>query len=156
VLGTVTLVAGGAGVLLLLRRLSRPVEAATLEVPSIQTLPVPAAAEPDGELRLRIRNHYFRSFDSDVGPPDPESFYDELFLDVESSDSDNSWTVSYYVGTPSGIAQVMREESWDYMFGIDLLIVRRYDRELILRELLERVSEQYEVAPEAPRDPHLG
>jgi len=60
------------------------------------------------------------------------------------------------VGTPSGIAQVMREESWDYMFGIDLLIVRRSDRDLILRELLERVSEQYEVAPEAPRDPHLG
>ena len=155
-LGTVTLVAGGAGVLLLLRRLSRPVEAATLEVPPIQTLPVPAAAEPDGGPRLRIRNHYFRTFDTEAGPPDPECFYDELFLDVTQPDSADSWTVSFYVGTPSGIAEVMREESWDYMFGIDLLIVRRYDRDLILRELLERVSEQYEVAPEAPRDPHLG
>ncbi|HYA95951.1 MAG TPA: hypothetical protein VEC95_06730 [Terriglobales bacterium] len=155
-LGTVTLIAAGAGVLLLLRRLSRPVEAAMLETPAIQTLPVAAAAEPEGGPRLRIRNHYFRSFDTETGPPDPDCFYDELFLDVTQPDSGDSWTVSFYVGTPSGIAQVMREESWDYMFSIDLLIVRRFDRDLILRELLERVFEQYEVAPEAPRDPHLG
>jgi hypothetical protein len=50
----------------------------------------------------------------------------------------------------------MREEGWDEMFGADLLIVRRFDRDLILRSLLERVAEHYEIAPEAPRGPHLG
>ncbi|MFZ3211623.1 MAG: hypothetical protein WA188_08915 [Terriglobales bacterium] len=155
-LGTVMLVAGGVGLLALLRRLSRPVDAASLEAPTIPTLPLPAAEEPeDDQARLRIRNHYFRSFDSDAGPPDPECFYDELFLEVENPAGD-SWTVSYFVGTPSGIAQVMREESWDEMFGIDLLIVRRFDRELILKSLLERFEEGYEIAPEPPRDPHLG
>jgi hypothetical protein len=155
-LGTLALVAGGIGLFVLLRRLARPQEAATLEVPQLPALPLPAAKQPERAPRLRIRNHYFRGFDSDTGPPDPECFYDELFLELERSDSDIPWTVSYYVGTPSGMAQVMREESWDYMLGIDLLIVRRYDRELILRALLERVSEQHEIAPGARRDPHLG
>ncbi len=155
-LGTAVLIAGGIGLLALLRRLSRPVDAATLEPPQIQTLPIPAVNEPDDKPRLRIRNHYFRSFDSDTGPPDPECFFDELFVEIENPDSGGSWTISYFVGTPSGIAQVMREEGWDEMFGADLLIVRRFDRDLILRSLLERVAQQYEIAPEAPRDPHLG
>jgi hypothetical protein len=155
-LGTVVLIAGGIGLLVLLRRLSRPVDAATLEPPKIPILPFPAANEPDDHPRLRIRNHYFRSFDFDTGPPDPECFYDELFLELENPQSGDSWTHSYFVGTPSGIAQVMREERWDEMFGTDLLIVRRFDRELILRSLLERIEAQYEIAPQPPRDPHLG
>jgi hypothetical protein len=156
-LGTVVLIAGGVGLLALLRRLSRPVDAATLEAPTIPTLPLPAAEEPeDDQSRLRIRNHYFRSFDSDTGPPDPECFYDELFVELTDSNTSGSWTISYIVGTPSGIAQVMREEGWDEMFGTDLLIVRRFDCALILKSLLDRLEEQYEIAPELPRDPHLG
>ena len=155
-LGKVVLVAGGVGLLALLRRLSRPVDAATLDSPSVPPLPLPAADETDDDQpRLRIRNHYFRSFDSDPGPPDPECFYDELFVELENPAGD-AWTISYFVGTPSGIAQVMREEGWDEMFGIDLLIVRRFDRELILKSLFERFEEQYEIASEPPRDPHWG
>lgn len=156
-LGTVVLIAGGVGLLALLRRLSRPVDAATLESPNIPTLPLSAAEGPaDDQPRLRIRQHYFRSFDSETGPPDPDCFYDELFLELEDTDTGGSWTISYFVGTPSGIAQVMREEGWDEMFGADLLIVRHFDRELILRSLLQRINEHYEIAPEPPRDPHLG
>jgi hypothetical protein len=155
-LGTVVLVAGGVGLLALLRRLSRPADAAILDAPKIPTLPLPAAEEPaDDQSRLRVCNHYFRSFDSDTGPPDPECFYDELFLELDNPAGD-AWTISYFVGTPSGIAQVMREEGWDEMFGIDLLIVRHFDLELILKSLLDRLEEQHEIAPEPPRDPHLG
>jgi hypothetical protein len=156
-LGTVVLLASGIGLLALLRRLSRPVDAASIERLTIPTLPLPAATEEsDEQASLRIRKHYFRSFDSNTGPPDPECFYDELFVEIENPESGDSWTNSYFVGTPSGIGQVMREEGWDEMFGTDLLIVRRFDRELILRSLLERIQEQYEVVPEPPRDPHLG
>jgi hypothetical protein len=155
-LSTLLLIGGGIGLLALLRRLSRPADAASVEPPTIPTLPLPVPEEPDDQSRLRIRNHYFRSFDSDTGPPDPECFYDELFLELENPESGDSWTSSYFVGTPSGIAQVMREEGWDEMFGTDLLIVRRFDRELILHSLLERIEEQYEIVPEPPRDPHLG
>ncbi len=155
-LGTALLLAGGIGLLALLRRLSRPIEAASVEPPNIPTLPLPVPEERNEQSRLRIRNHYFRSFDSDAGPLDPECFYDELFLELENTESGESWTNSYFVGTPSGIAQVMREEGWDEMFGTDLLIVRCFDRELILRSLLERIEEQYEIVPEPPHDPHLG
>lgn len=148
-LGTAVLVAGGVGLLALLRRLSRPVDAASLNAPATPPLPFPAAGEP-GQPRLRLRNHYFRSFDSDPGPPDPECFHDEIFLELENPESGNSWTNSYFVGTPSGIAQLMREEGWDEMFGTDLLIVRRFDRELILRSLLEHIEEHYEIIPEPP------
>ncbi len=155
-LGTVVLIGGGIGLLALLRRLSRPVDAAILEAPKVPTLPFSAADEPDDDQSsLRIRNHYFRSFDSDTGPPEPECFYDELFLELENPAGD-AWTISYFVGTPNGIAQVMREEGWDEMLGTDLLIVRRFDRELILKSLLDRLEEQHEIAPEPPRDPHLG
>jgi hypothetical protein len=155
-LGTVVLIAGGIGLLALLRRLSRPVDAASLPPPAIPTLPLAAAEEPENEPRLRICQHYFRSFDSETGPPDPEGFYDELFVELEDSDTGASWTNSYFVGTPSGIAQVMREEGWDEMFGTDLLIVRRFDRDLILRSLLEHMQEQHEILPEPSGDPHLG
>ena len=155
-LGIVLLVAGSIGLLALLRHISRPVDAAPLNVPTISPLPLPASGEPQDQPRLRIRNHYFRSFDSDPGPPDPECFHDEIFLELENPESGNSWTNSYFVGTPSGIAQLMREEGWDEMFGTDLLIVRRFDRELILKSLLERIEEQYEVAAEPSKDPHLG
>jgi hypothetical protein len=148
-LGTVVLVAGGAGLLALLRRLTQPVDAASLDAPAAAAVPCPAASEPD-QPRLRIRNHYFRTFDSDPGPPDPECFHDEIFLELESPTSGSSWTASYFVGTPSGIAQLMREEGWDEMFATDLLIVGRFDRELILRSLLERIEEQYEIVPEPP------
>lgn len=155
-LGTVVLVAGGACLLALLRRLSRPADAASLDAPIVPPpLPFPADEPDDDQSRLRVRNHYFRSFDSDTGPPEPECFYDELFLELENPAGD-AWTISYFVGTPNGIAQVMWEEGWDEMFGIDLLIVRRFDRELILKSLLERLEEQHEIAPEPPRDPHLG
>ena len=152
----VVLIAGAIGLFALLRRLSRSVEAATLEPPNIHTLPLPEVEEFDDQPRLRIRNHYFRSFDSEAGPPDPECFHDELFLELENPESGDLWTSSYFVGTPSGIAELMREEGWDEMFSTDLLIVRRFDRDLILRSLLDRINEQYEIAPEPPRDPHLG
>ena len=154
-LGTAVLIAGGIGLLALLRRLSRPVDAASIEASSGPTLSLPLAEESDERPRLRIRNHYFRSFNSETGPPDSECFYDELFLELENGESGDFWTNSYFVGTPSGIAQVMREEGWDEMFGTDLLIVRHFDRELILRSLLEKIQDQYEIMPEPPRDPHL-
>jgi hypothetical protein len=155
-LGTVALIAGGIGLFVLLRRLSQPVDAASLGAPAAPPLPFPAADEPEGQPRLRIRSHYFRSFDSETGPPDPDCFHDELFLELENPDSGDAWTQSYFVGTPSGIAQLMREEGWDEMVGTDLLIVRRFDRELILKSLLERINEHYEIAPTPQRDPHLG
>jgi len=155
-LGTVVLVAGGIGLLALLRRLSRP-DAAGLGAPTVSpSLPFPAADDPEDRPHLRIRNHYFRSFDSAAGPPDPECFHDEVFLELENPETRASWTNSYFVGTPSGIAQLMREEGWDEMFGTDLLIIRRFDREMILKALLERIEEQHEIATEPPGDPHLG
>jgi len=156
-LTAVLLVAGGVGLLALLRRLSRPGEVASLNATPAAPVPFPTTDQPDDRPRLRIRDHYFRSFDSDPGPPDPECFHDEIFLELENPESGNSWTNSYFVGTPSGIAQLMREEGWDEMFGTDLLIVRRFDRELILQSLLERIHEQYEIRLEPPPgDPHLG
>jgi len=152
--GTVVLFGAGIGLFVLLRRLSRPVDAAVLEPGQAAIDP-----EPEGEppaQSLRVRSHYFRSFDSEAGPPDPDCFHDEVFLELENSESGDAWTSSYFVGTPSGIAQLMKEEGWDEMFGTDLLIVRRFDRELILQSLLDRINEQYEITPEPPRDRYLG
>ena len=155
IVGTFVLIAGGIGLLVFLRHLSRPVDAAWLEPTQVSTIPAAEIEDPPAQS-LRLRKHYFRSFDSDAGPPDPECFHDEVFLELENPESGDSWTNSYFVGTPNGIAQLMQEEGWDELFGTDLLIVRRFDRELILKSLLERIEEQHEIAPEPPRDRYVG
>jgi hypothetical protein len=152
----ILVIAGGLGLLALLRRLSRPMDAASLDAPTVTSVPLPAEDTEDENPALRIRNHYFRTFDTQTGPPDPECFYHEIFVEFENPESGEKWTNSYFVGTPSGIAQMMREEGWDRMFGTDLLIVRRFDREQILRGILDHIQDRYEILPEPPRDPHLG
>ncbi len=152
----ILLIAGGVGLLALFRRLSRPIDAASLEPPTMSAIPIPAEDLEEQTPALRIGNHYFRSFDMQTGPPDPECFYDEIFIEFENPESGEKWTNSYFVGTPSGIAQIMREEGWDQMFGTDLLIVRRFDREQILRGILDHVQDRHEILPELPHDPHLG
>ena len=93
---------------------------------------------------LTVNRYYFRQTDVATGPPDPTDFYDELFVDLSDPDSEQTWQNSMHVATPRALDRVMQEEKWDSVIGTELLIVRRYDFEVILHAAVEHLQEIYE------------
>ena len=105
------------------------------------------AAEPLGtgvKDGLTVNRYYFRQTDMEAGPPDPADFYDELFVDLSDPGSEQTWQNSIHVATLRGLDRVMQEEGWDSVIGTELLIVRRYDFDIILRAAIEHLQEIYE------------
>lgn len=94
---------------------------------------------------LVVRRYYFRNTEPEAGPPDPADFYDELFVDLEEPESTQKWQNSIHVATPRGIDRMMAEEHWDSVIGGELLILRRYDLDTILKAAIEHLEEIYEV-----------
>src|SRR5437763_14955937 len=77
--------------------------------------------------RVTVTRFNFLHFDAVPGPPDPESFADELILELYDSVSDFRWTMTYVVSTPSGIRRLMDDERWSFFHATEVFIVRRYD-----------------------------
>lgn len=92
-------------------------------------------------FRPNILNYYFRDTDLVAGPPDPEAFYDELFLDLEHPETGHRWTATFNVATPQGLARVMAEDRTRYLFGEGTIIVDRFDLANILRAVMEHFAE---------------
>jgi hypothetical protein len=128
---------------LLLRRLLRPADYSPQHVGHVYH--GPAAPAQDDVPRLEVIRHHFREIDAATGPPDRDVFYDELFVDVLEPRTRDIWKYSFYVGTPKGVAKAMAEENWEYLFSSDLLIVKTFDMELILRAVVENLEEQHEL-----------
>ena len=93
---------------------------------------------------LSVARYYFRETDLDAGPADPADFYDELFIELRDSQTEQVWQNSIHVATPRALDRVMAEEHWDSVIGTELLVVRRYNLETILRGAVEHLQEIYE------------
>lgn len=103
--------------------------------------------------RVRVTQFNFTHFDAVPGPPDPESFADELIVELYDSVSDFRWTSTYVVATPSGIRKMMDEERWSFFHATELFIVRRYDMQIIREAVLGRIKEIHDDAPLGPDEP---
>ena len=90
-----------------------------------------AAPVSDNLGRVRVTQFNFAHFDAVPGPPDPDSFADELIVELFDTVSDFRWTSTYVVATPPGIRKMMDEERWSFFHATELFIVRRYDLQLI-------------------------
>jgi hypothetical protein len=93
---------------------------------------------------LVVSRYYFRETDVESGPADPADFYDELFIDLRDAESAQTWQNSLHVATPRGLDRMMAEEGWDSVIGGELLIVRKYDLQTILRGATDHLQEIYE------------
>ena len=93
---------------------------------------------------LVVSRYYFRDTDTEGGPSDPTDFYDELFIDLRDPKSEQTWQNSIHVATPKALDRVMVEEHWDSVIGTELLIVRHYDLNTILRGAIDHLQEIYE------------
>src|SRR5262245_52395160 len=103
-------------------------------------LAVLASFPPDPALgSIRIGKFFFKKIDAIPGPPDPETFADELLIELYDPDSDHRWWQSYFVASPQGLSRVLQETSWKYIYANEVLIFPRYDLEEIRRAVVTRI-----------------
>ena len=105
--------------------------------------------------RVRVVQFNFEHFDAVPGPPDAESFADELIVELYDSASDFRWTATYVVATPSGIRKLMDDERWSFFYATEIFIVRRYDLETIRKAVYGRIKEIHDDVPLDAEEPPL-
>ncbi len=101
--------------------------------------------DADGKFnRPEFLNYYFSKIDLVTGPPDPDSFFDELYLQARDPASGHTWTYEYTVATPSGLTEIMRTERFESLYFEDpVLIVARWDLKVILQTVSEEIMKSY-------------
>ena len=114
-----------------------------------------AAPVSDDLGRVRVTQFNFVHFDAVPGPPDPESFADELILVLYDSVSDFRWTATYVVATPAGIRKLMDEERWSFFHATEIFVVRRYDLQTIRAAVYGRMKEIHDEVPLDPEVPPI-
>jgi hypothetical protein len=101
--------------------------------------------DADGKFnRPEFLNYYFSKIDLVTGPPDPDSFFDELYLQARDPASGHTWTYEYTVASPSGLSEIMRTERFESLyFEAPVLIVARWDLKVILQTVSEEIMKGY-------------
>lgn len=94
--------------------------------------------------KLRIAKFFFKKLDAIPGPPDPWSFADELTVELYDPESEHRWSQSYFVASPQGLSQILRDKSWKYLYAAEILVVPKYDLEEIRRAVVSRIVEANE------------
>ena len=93
---------------------------------------------------LRITKFFFKNADVSPGPPDPETFADDLTIELYDPDTGHSWWQSYFVATPLGLAKILRDKSWRYLHAPDILVLPRYNLEEIRKAVVSRIVADHE------------
>ena len=120
--------------------------------PGPERLPAPREAralgshyDPAINPDLVITEYNFRSFDADLGPPDPNAFYDELIFNAYNRKDGYRFSGSMVVASPRGLEAELREDAHSYLEGDGTVILQRYDLRPILRALVERHTDPAEL-----------
>lgn len=97
-------------------------------------------ARPRFNATITVRKFQFKRFATDTGPPDPENFKETLTLHAAPEGTEDVSIYSLTVATPKALTQSVSVAA-GYSFQRNLLLVQRYDPELIERALHEHVNE---------------
>jgi hypothetical protein len=105
-----------------------------------------AASFPSEPLlgRIQIKKFFFKKADALPGPDDPDAFADELHIQLYDPDTDHVWWQSYLVATPKGLAGILRDKAWRYLYAPEMIVVPRYDLEEIRRAVVVRIMADHE------------
>jgi hypothetical protein len=110
----------------------------------------PAAQESSPRVRtidapqpLEVKSYMFTNFDYRIGPANREEFFENMYVNVGNAgaESNSARTYSLYVTTPRALDVAMRAKHEDYKFGRNLLVVERYDMDVILRAVREHIND---------------
>jgi len=94
--------------------------------------------------KIQIKKFFFEKVDAIPGPEDPDVFADELHVQLYDPDTDHGWWQSYFVATSQGLAGILRDKSWRYLYAPEMLVVPRYDLEEIRRAVVTRIRADHE------------
>jgi hypothetical protein len=101
---------------------------------------IASSFHPDPSLgKIRMTKFFFEKVDAIPGPTDPNVFADELHVQLYDPDSGNYWWQSYFVASPRGLAQILHDKSWKYLYTAEILVLPQYDLEEIRRAVVTRV-----------------
>ena len=120
--------------LVLLSFSSRPPQRGASPAPTID-------AKPRFHAAMTVRKFEFKRFETKTGPADPENFRETLTLHAAPEGTDDVAIYSLTVATPKALAQSVAVDSGSYSFQRNLLLVDRYDAELIERALHDHINE---------------
>jgi hypothetical protein len=105
---------------------------------------------------IRVTQFNFSQFDAVPGPPDPDSFADELMIELYDPRSEHRWQTSFVVGTPAGIGRLMHEQRWAFFYASEIFIVHKYDVTLIREAVYGRINEVRAQVGADPKPPLVG
>jgi Immunity protein 8 len=92
-------------------------------------------------MELEIKNYFFHSIDFRKGPDDPHKFYEDFCVDIGEVGKEGVTNYCLFVCTPSGIEELIRKTNEPYYFGRDMLIVKQFDMEVILKAVRDHIHE---------------
>jgi hypothetical protein len=113
---------------------------------------LPGTPQGQDDSPLKILNYSFRHTDWRIGPPDAETFMDELLLELYDERTGHRWMSAYTVATPKGLSRELLEPGTDSIQIGDLMVVRRFDRDLIIAEVRKDLAASLELAEEQERE----
>ncbi len=100
--------------------------------------------------RYEVTRYRFAKTDVEHGPPDPEVFYDDFFVDVTNRETGDKFTNLMHVCTPRGLKDNMSAKRQQTLLAEELLVVLRYDLNTILDGVQEYLSEIYDSEVKVP------
>ena len=102
---------------------------------------------PARSVSFTLRTVQFKSFDVEVGPPDRESFCDEVTINLNYRSHVMPWI--FTVATPKGMAAKISQGEWKSAFlRPEVMIVPRWDHDMIIADLVQRIRTELESVPE--------
>jgi hypothetical protein len=109
-------------------------------------------ANPDSLPRVRsvsftLSMMQFKSFDIETGPPDHESFCDEVTINLNYRGGVMPW--NFTVATPKGIDSKIPGRNWRSAFlSQQVMVVPYWDHDMITADLVGRIRMELEAVPE--------
>ncbi len=101
----------------------------------------------DAPQPLEVKSYMFTNFDYRSGPANRDDFFENMYVNVGevlrtagTADS-NTRTYSLWVTTPRALDAAMRAKREEYKFGRNLLVVERYDMDVILKAVREHIND---------------
>jgi hypothetical protein len=100
----------------------------------------------------RIRDWNFVKFEIEAGPPHPDSFVDELLVNLYDKSTGQGWNKSYLVATPAGLEEILRKRKSNFIFLPQTLVMNRYDVNQLRKAVLGDLGAMEEERGDVPRD----
>jgi len=109
-----------------------------------------ADEDPEAEaskLPFQISKWRFEHFDISTGPPDPDCFADQLWVDMFDPSTGKNFAQVLLVATPAGLEKMLLESKSGFVPLPQALLIRRYDEEKCREAVLEQTG-AIDVSPE--------